>query len=258
MRLVKDARHIQSDISFKRVAGWLEFELGGYDRVNQCGIGDFLQAISPQDKFDLYEPLKRLSSLSPYEHLERLFGLCFAHYARNIQKCCVSDIVKTAMFSIAGTTHKDGTPEAWMQTLSVIQSEGGTAGNSRFGPRKNQKIPLTIWQASNNTSNVIEALHQDQLRNGSGLTLVGGLLCGKEYDNMRLKIFQNYGITSRYQPNTMSAQTFRSVNCHSNSKKRQYEQEDTKIAQYNTKPARNESVKPQKKSDLVSGRWSDW
>ncbi|KAF9059072.1 hypothetical protein BDP27DRAFT_1371886 [Rhodocollybia butyracea] len=203
MRLVKDARHKQSDISFKHVAGWLEFELGGYDRVNQCSIGDFLQAISPQDKFDLYEPLKRLSSLSPYEHLERLFRLCFAHYARNIQKCRVSDIVKTAMFSIAGTTHKDGTPEAWMQTLSVIQSEGGTVGNDWLQDKitckfalpalcwqYSQKIPLTIWQASDNTSNVIEALHQDQLCHGSGLTLVGGLLRGEEYDNMRLKIFQ--------------------------------------------------------------------
>lgn len=124
------------------------------------------------------------------------------------------------MFSIAGTKHKDGTPEAWMQTLSVIQSEGGTAGNGMFEFQQNetyllvcdtdwlqdkitckfalpalcwqysQKIPLTIWQASDDTSNVIKALHQDQLRNGSGLTLVGGLLRGEEYDNMRLKMFQ--------------------------------------------------------------------
>ena len=31
-RLVTHGRHIQSDISFKRVSGWLEFELGEYDR----------------------------------------------------------------------------------------------------------------------------------------------------------------------------------------------------------------------------------
>jgi hypothetical protein len=53
-----------------------------------------------------------------------------------------------------------------------------------------QRIPLKIWQASDDTTNVIEALHQDQLRDGSGLTLVGGVLHGERYDNMRLQFLQ--------------------------------------------------------------------
>lgn len=34
-RLTNEARRIQSDISFKIFSGWLEFELGGFDRVNK-------------------------------------------------------------------------------------------------------------------------------------------------------------------------------------------------------------------------------
>ncbi|KAK1236202.1 hypothetical protein PQX77_000554, partial [Marasmius sp. AFHP31] len=37
-RLVQDARHVQSDISFKRVSGWLEFELGGFDRTTNGSV----------------------------------------------------------------------------------------------------------------------------------------------------------------------------------------------------------------------------
>ncbi|KAK1230498.1 hypothetical protein PQX77_006426 [Marasmius sp. AFHP31] len=37
-RLVQDARYIQSDISFKRITGWLEFELGGFDRGGKTSV----------------------------------------------------------------------------------------------------------------------------------------------------------------------------------------------------------------------------
>ncbi|KAL0057790.1 hypothetical protein AAF712_015556 [Marasmius tenuissimus] len=36
--LVQDAQYIQSDISFKRVTGWLEFELGGFDRSGNSSV----------------------------------------------------------------------------------------------------------------------------------------------------------------------------------------------------------------------------
>ncbi|KAJ3869996.1 hypothetical protein EV359DRAFT_28895 [Lentinula novae-zelandiae] len=318
LRLARDARHIQSDISFKRVTGWLEFELGGFDRVNMLavvyaraylnrqtaeahkimlleidrivyedtgkhiqyrhlhstsrdniefpgilswsvdqhrgqakGIGEYLQAVAPYQKYDLYEPTKLLSELGPYEHLRRILRLCFAHYARNIQKSVVSQEVKDAMFSLHGVIHKDGTEASWQATLSFIEKEGKKAGRdwvrdkikSKFAfPalcwQVAQQIPFKVWQASDDTTNVIEGLHQDQLRDGSSLMLLGGLLRGEQYDDMRLqnlKNFKDHGVSPRYQPNNPSAQAYRMVSRQTNSKKRQFDTADTKIHEHNNK-----------------------
>lgn len=52
--------------------------------VNDLGIGDHLQHVSPPGKYDLHEPIRLLSDLGPYEHFERILRLCFAYYGRNI------------------------------------------------------------------------------------------------------------------------------------------------------------------------------
>lgn len=96
------------------------------------GIGEYLQAVSPPHKYDLYDASRLLTELGPYEHLERILRLCFAHYARNIQKTTVSKEVKDAMFSLHGVIHKDGTEEAWKATLSFIENEGKKAGSGAY------------------------------------------------------------------------------------------------------------------------------
>ncbi|KAJ3803679.1 hypothetical protein F5876DRAFT_71252 [Lentinula aff. lateritia] len=161
----------------------------------------------------------------------------------------VTSDVKDKMFSIAGTWHKDGSVESWKSTLAFIREYGvhldwlNDKIESKFALpaicwQYSQHIPFKIWQASDETSNTIEALHQDQLREGSGLSLLGGLLQGERYDQMRLKqvqIQQSQGITPRYQISTPSLQAYRSVNRQISSKKRQYTQEDAKISKQNEK-----------------------
>ncbi|KAJ3803947.1 hypothetical protein F5876DRAFT_84071 [Lentinula aff. lateritia] len=196
---------------------------------------------------------KELVNISrpPYEHLRRILWLCFAHYARNIQKSVVSQEVKDAMFSLHRVIHKDGTEASWQATLSFIEKEGKKAGRdwvqdkieSKFAfPalcwQVAQQIPFKVWQASDDTTNVIEGLHQDQLRDGSSLTLLGGLLCGEQYNDMclqNLKNFKNHGVSPRYQLNNPSAQAYRMVSRQTNSKKRQFDTADTKIHEHNNK-----------------------
>jgi hypothetical protein len=103
------------------------------------GIGDYLQKISPPGKYDLYEPIRLLADLGPYEHLKRILRLCFVHYARNIQKCTVSEDVKNAMFSLHGVLHKDGSEATWKNTLDFIKREGNKAGEGPY---------FTWWQLS--------------------------------------------------------------------------------------------------------------
>ncbi|KAF9064130.1 hypothetical protein BDP27DRAFT_1367436 [Rhodocollybia butyracea] len=148
------------------------------------------------------------------------------------------------MFSLHGILHKDGTKATWKNTLDFIKQEGKKPGQGmdftlRYTPYRfisdwlNDKIEAKFPFPA-----LLAAMHQDQLCNGSGLTLVGGVLQGERYDNMQLRLLQNLketGVSSRYQPNTPSAQAFCSVNWSVNSKKRQFEAGNAKIQACNNK-----------------------
>ena len=48
-------------------------------------------------------------------------------------------------------------------------------------------MPLDIWQAGEPHSNMIEGLHADANREGTGCSLVGGVARGQYLDDMKIK-----------------------------------------------------------------------
>jgi hypothetical protein len=90
------------------------------------GLGLHLQALASRlpDKFDMHEPWRKLTSLSPYEHLHRLFRFCIVHCVRNIRETAVSDNVKNLMRSLICIEHSD-----WAGTVKLIETLGGKAGS---------------------------------------------------------------------------------------------------------------------------------
>ncbi|KAG6847309.1 hypothetical protein H0H93_008916, partial [Arthromyces matolae] len=190
-RRLANAQYIQSDIGFKRVVGFYEFELAGFDRdantsVVFCriflnrqtaeaharlfqeiddivkedtghslrwrhihgqdlddteglilqitadqhlgqakGLGLYLQSLAQQrrEKHDLHHRHRLLSSLTPYEHLHRVFRLCKVHALRNIHDIRgVTEEVRDLMRSLICMVHPD-----WEGTLEKICSLGGKA-----------------------------------------------------------------------------------------------------------------------------------
>ena len=95
----------------------------------QTGLGLHLQQLARElpAKRDLYEPNRLLTSLDPYDHLQRLVRLCYVHAKRNIQECNVSLEVRLLMRSLLCVSHPD-----WENTVSRIQRDGGKAGASVF------------------------------------------------------------------------------------------------------------------------------
>lgn len=170
-------------------------------------------------RYDLHETHRLLTGLDAYEHLRRVFRLCTVHVARNIKEAKVSDSVKVLMRSLVCINHPnfDG-------TLSTIRNDGGKSGygeyfitlirpldvelniyldwvhdkiRSKFALPgicwEKSFIPIDIWRAGDNTSNIIESLHFDVNCEGKNCTLVGGLQRGQRFDMLKIRTLQVSG-----------------------------------------------------------------
>nr|GAT44274.1 predicted protein [Mycena chlorophos] len=191
MRLHESGQFLQSDISFKRVNGWYEFEMGCMDRRVNTGLGLYLQdrAASMPPKRDLSEPHRTVQELGPYEHLAHFVRLCSNHYLRNIKSCAVPNATKNMMRSLLCARHPD-----FEGTLARIQNEGGKAAQDWVSDKYSSgfawaaicqqysKIPLPIWEIEGKTTNYIESAHRDINNEGVHLTLLGGVQKGLKYD----------------------------------------------------------------------------
>ncbi|KAL0059883.1 hypothetical protein AAF712_013365 [Marasmius tenuissimus] len=310
LSLAKTARHVQSDISFKRVIGWLEFELGAFDRTgNMCvcyvrvflnrqsaeahrvvllkihrlvqeetgkeiqfrhlhasykrdldfegilswtvdqhggqakGIGEYLQAIAPPQKMDLYETRRLLTDLGPYDHLKRFLCICVAHFYRNIQETHNEAEVQRAMRSLACVNHRN-----WDDTVEFILEKGNQKAKNWLADKDRSKfafpalcweksfIPLEIWQATDGTSNVIESMHFDVLREGGHSTLLAGILRGEEFDRIQDQTFETSratGVPRRHRMQTSSARQLKVVSRQTASQTKRLREEDEKIVKQN-------------------------
>jgi hypothetical protein len=177
------------------------------------GLGLYLQALaaSMPERLDIHEPWRTIQSLNPYEHLLRCFRICQLHNYRNIKGCAVSDQVRWLMRSLICLEHDD-----WDGTIQAIKEQGGKAGSGAYKLKavlnssdplipdwvrdketskfafpamcwEKSFIPLLIWRAGDNTSNVIEQAHEDANREGLRCSLVGGLEKGRALDELKMK-----------------------------------------------------------------------
>jgi hypothetical protein len=76
---------------------------------------------------DLHEPHRKLASLGPYEHLNRIFCLCVSPSYRNLQKRKVSDAVKALMRSLVCIERDDSDG-----TFERIKLLGGKAACGKY------------------------------------------------------------------------------------------------------------------------------
>ena len=79
-------------------------------------------------------------------------------------------------------------------------------------------MPAEFWQACSRTSNGNEQAHHSINRDGTGLTLLAGVMLGQEYDErtfQSITIFDSYGINTRYQASTHHFRASRSISRHS-------------------------------------------
>ncbi|KAF8078916.1 hypothetical protein FPV67DRAFT_1690345 [Lyophyllum atratum] len=276
-RRLQDTQYVQSDIGFKRVVGFYEFELACFDRIRNMsvvfcrifvtrqtaaahqllfealddivkidtgrnlrwrhihassldetnglllqwgadqhagqakGLGLYLQKIAEQypTKYDLHEPHRLLKDLSPYEHLHRVFRLCYVHFMRNIRGCSVTEDVRNLMRGLWCMSHND-----WENTLNKIQTLGGKPAidwvqnkvTSKFAFEaicwERSHIPKAVWISGDSTTNLVESVHANVNREGVGFSLLGAVKTGQWFDALSMKALQDFestGIRPSYQ-----------------------------------------------------------
>ncbi|KAF8058004.1 hypothetical protein FPV67DRAFT_1722388 [Lyophyllum atratum] len=310
---LQDAQYVQSDIGFKRVVGFYEFELACFDRIRNMsvvfcrifvtrqtaaahqllfealddivkidtgrnlrwrhihassldetnglllqwgadqhagqakGLGLYLQKIAEQypTKYDLHEPHRLLKDLSPYEHLHRVFRLCYVHFMRNIRGCSVTEDVRNLMRGLWCMSHND-----WENTLNKIQTLGGKPAidwvqnkvTSKFAFEaicwERSHIPKAVWISGDSTTNLVESVHANVNREGVGFSLLGAVKTGQWFDALSMKALQDFestGIRPSYQSGHPTERATRGVKRKFTAHHHTLVGQDSKIDNHNSK-----------------------
>ncbi|KAF9002823.1 hypothetical protein BDZ89DRAFT_1169676 [Hymenopellis radicata] len=218
------------------------------------GFGLFLQARAQtepyQNKYDLHEPHRLLSSLGPYEHLWRIHRVCSIHMRRNIQVIAVPEHVRNMMRSLICVRH-----DSWNETIQAIRDEGGRAGQDWVANKIDSKfafegvcwqksfIPLDIWKAGDRDDNMIEESHMDINQDGRYNSLLGAVEKGERFDIMKLKsieMIETLGIRPSYASGHLWENMARRVIRQNLKRGRKFRGADEQIAVHNQRITQTE------------------
>ncbi|KAG6826455.1 hypothetical protein H0H92_015743 [Tricholoma furcatifolium] len=212
------------------------------------GLGLYLQSLTLERKgvYDLHEPDRLLTDLSPYEHLHRVFRLCTVHALRNIHDARgITDEVRNLMRSLICMEHP-----AWDRTLEEIRTLGGKVGadwiqnkvDSKFALEglcwEKSYIPWYIWKAGEANSNLVESVHADVNREGISCSLLGGIAKGRSFDAMKMKTlsaFETSGIRPSYKSGHLMENAAKNLKRKHRAHRNQLAAEDAKIAAHNAR-----------------------
>ncbi|KIJ08971.1 hypothetical protein PAXINDRAFT_88132, partial [Paxillus involutus ATCC 200175] len=171
-----------------------------------------------------YDPRHCLCDMDPYDHLQCMYRLCTIHFQRNILKLhsSVQPRVYNAMFSLSSfEAHPD-----LEQTLRIIRAGGKKAQawlkdkieGTKFAlpalyfPKS--LMPAEIWKACPRTTNGNEQAHRSINRDGTNLTLLGGVMRGQDYDERAatsIGIHDAYGINTCDRGSTHAHRASRAI-----------------------------------------------
>ncbi|KAK7061173.1 hypothetical protein R3P38DRAFT_2757690 [Favolaschia claudopus] len=249
--------NLQSDIGFKCIVGFLEFELACLDRdVNTsvifCRI--YLNRQTPAAHHHIFQEIESIVHQNTgrrlkWRHLdatsiEQYTGMIL-HWAADQHRGQAkgSNLLLFLMKSSSSCT------------IERIKDLGGKAGVDWISDKvtarfilpgicwEKSHIPLAIWQAGEHNSNLIETIHRDVNRDGVHCTLLGGIIKGQRFDSLKMKTLNQYevaGIRPSYHP------VHQVVNTTKNQKRKvgldkklskALEEADRKIQEHNTKLA---------------------
>ncbi|KIK44261.1 hypothetical protein CY34DRAFT_80290 [Suillus luteus UH-Slu-Lm8-n1] len=171
-----------------------------------------------------YERNRQLRDLNPYDHLRRFYRVCVTHFKRNVLalRTHVSSEVYSAMLSLASSEpHPD-----IEKTYTIIRGGGRKAQawlkdklvTNKFVLaaiyRPASLIPEVIWRACPSTTNGNEQAHRSANRDSVNLTLLGGIMRGRDFDERAarsMEVHSSLGINTRDQDSTHIRRASRSI-----------------------------------------------
>ncbi|KAG2125773.1 uncharacterized protein EDB93DRAFT_1243973 [Suillus bovinus] len=213
-------------VSFKHIHG------SGYESVvadahmgQGLRLGLFCSELSKNIKTPcIYEPHRKLCDLTPYDHLRRFYRLCIVHFKRNLRPL-QSQVLKEVYNAMLSLSSSDAHPN-FQRTLSVIRGGGRKAEawlkdklqTNKFAfpalYRPASFIPEDIWRACPTTTNGNEQAHRNINRDGVHLTLLGGIMRGRAFDDraaQSIDVHASLGIGTRDRDATHAYRASRSI-----------------------------------------------
>ncbi|KAG2741734.1 hypothetical protein P692DRAFT_201652917, partial [Suillus brevipes Sb2] len=165
-----------------------------------------------------------LCDLNPYDHLRRFYRVCITNFKCNVLALYtyVSSEVYSAMLSLASSEpHPD-----IEKTYAIIHGGGRKARawlkdklvTNKFVLaaiyRPASLIPKVIWRACPSTTNGNEQAHWSANLDGVNLTLLGGIMRGRNFDERAaqgMEVHSLLGINTRDQDSTHIRRASRSI-----------------------------------------------
>ncbi|KAG1733723.1 hypothetical protein EDB19DRAFT_1830853 [Suillus lakei] len=158
------------------------------------GLGMFCMELCANNEAPcIYKPHRQLRQLNAYDHLRRFYRLCIVHFKRNVLtlRTHVSKEVYIAMLSLSSS---EAQPNL-QQTLDTINWGGRKARawlknkveTNKFALpalyRPASFIPEDTWRACPATTNGNEQAHRNVNCDSVNLTLLGGIMRGRAFDD---------------------------------------------------------------------------
>lgn len=211
--------------------------------VKHSGLGMFcVELCQNNTTICAYERNRQLRDLNPYDHLRRFYRVCITHFKRNVLalRTHVSSEVYSAMLSLASSEPQPDIEK----TYATIRRGGRKAQGEFYGQffklssstdeqtawlkdklvtnkfilaaiyRPASLIPEVIWRACPSTTNSNEQAHRSANRDGVNLTLLGGIMRGRDFDEraaQSIEIHALLGINTRDQDSTHVRRATRSI-----------------------------------------------
>ncbi|KAF8157089.1 hypothetical protein B0H34DRAFT_798402 [Crassisporium funariophilum] len=226
------------------------------------GSGKFCQKLCERlnGHCNLESVPRPLRELTPYDHLRRFFRLCTIHFKRKIHeiRSHVSPDVASAMYSLISCEPHD------IEAAFNVINAGGPKARAWLKDKQDAKfalpaiyrpaslIPLHVWLASPPSTNGNEQAHRNIMRDGIGLTLLGGIMRGLQYDfriMVGILLQQTFGIHSRDQQSTEYRRAHYSISRQVSSQQRQASYAKKNTAKKSRAPARSRAQAPRQVRD---------
>ncbi|KAJ4463942.1 hypothetical protein C8R41DRAFT_898717 [Lentinula lateritia] len=265
-RFVK-TQYLQSDIGFKRIMGFYEFEVASIDRYSNTSITLCRVYLNHQTahahrlwrhlhgyNIDDYDGLILNWVVDHHRGQAKGIGLYVHDLACSLAPKTgfhqplrlIQDLkVRGVMRGLICVQHDD-----WDGALEQIRTSGGKAAQNWLWDKETSGfvfpascweksyIPFDIWNARLRESNVVEVVHANVNMEGTQCTLVGGVHKGKHYDLLKQRSLINhedFGIHESYSSKHSYENAMKNHKRKAHGRKKNLHQEDGRIKLHNKK-----------------------
>ncbi|KAF7334423.1 hypothetical protein MVEN_02271600 [Mycena venus] len=255
---LKKSQYIQSDIGFRRIEGFMEFEMAAMDRIANTSVIFLRVYLNRQTAAAHHIILSEIGQI-----VEQDTGS--AIWWRHLHADSATETPAGMILQWTGDQHGGQAKGIGLYLQELAQGMPNWVQDkirSKFAFSalcwERSFIPEDVWKAGEAHSNLIESVHADVNREGVRCTLVGGLKKGQAFDKMKMKtleVFEDFNIRPSNKSGHVSENAIKSLKRKNVANHRNLSKEDEKISAHNDKAQKSYDAwqKASKSQQIAAG-----